>query len=170
MPHIARDCFEIAEPVLDQCQPAGHLLDEVRAQRDCSLIPVDADHLAIGGCENGARIAAGAEGAVDVDAAVTRLEEADRLATEHGNVECRSASDSRTATARHHFCAPTNPRSPKPSRTGARRTPPGIDPHPLGPSPRVKRARKRFIARTPYRLDGTKGSFTTGPHAPKTRG
>ncbi len=44
-------------------------------KRDGGLVAVDADHFAVGGRQDGARIAAGAEGAVDIDAAVTRLEE-----------------------------------------------------------------------------------------------
>ena len=75
-------------------------------ERDRGLIAVDADHLAIGGRKNGARIAAGAEGAVDIDAAVADVEEFDGVAAEHGNVEGRSASDSRAAAARHHSRAP----------------------------------------------------------------
>ena len=42
-----------------------------------------------------ARIAAGAEGGVDVDAAVADIEQLDGAAGEHGNVTGRSASDSR---------------------------------------------------------------------------
>ena len=106
VPSIARDRFEIGEPVFDQREAAARLLNQIRAQRDCSLIAVDADHLAIGGRENGARIAAGAEGAVDIDATIAGLEVADRMATEHGNVEGRSASDSQAVAARHHSRAP----------------------------------------------------------------
>ena len=45
--------------------------------------------------EDRARVAAGAEGGVDIDAAVARLEEVDRGTAEHGNVTSQSASDSR---------------------------------------------------------------------------
>ena len=91
MPGIVRDGFEIGKAVFDQGQAAGRLLDQVRAQRDRGLIAVDADHLAVGGRKNGARIAAGTEGAVDIDAAVADIEEANSMAAEHGNVEGRSA-------------------------------------------------------------------------------
>ena len=77
VPGIARDGVEIGEAVFDQRQPAARLLDQVRAQRDRGLVAVDADHLAVGGRQNGARIAAGAEGAVDIDAAVADIEEID---------------------------------------------------------------------------------------------
>ena len=64
-------------------------------------IELEADHFASGRCEHGARVAAGAERAVNVDAAIANIEEAGRLAAKHGNVEGRSASDSRAA--HHHF-------------------------------------------------------------------
>ena len=106
VPGIARDGVEIGKSVFDQGQAAARLLDQVRAQRDRGLIAVDADHLAVGGRKNGARIAAGTEGAVDIDAAVADIEETDGMAAEHGNVEGQSASDSRAAAARHHSRAP----------------------------------------------------------------
>ena len=58
--------------------------------------------------EHRARIAAGAEGAVDIDAAVLDVEEAERGRTEHGNVTSQSASDSRfpAVAARHLSRAP----------------------------------------------------------------
>ena len=53
------------------------------------------------------RIAAGAEGAVDIDAAGAHVERFERLPREHGNVAGRSASDSRAVAARHHSRAPS---------------------------------------------------------------
>src|SRR5262249_23529690 len=146
---IPRDRCEIGKPVLDQRQAAARLLDQVRAQRDCSLIAVDADHRAIGSRENGARIAAGAEGAVDIGATVSGLEVADRMATEHGNVEGRFASESRAV--RHHCRAPG-------ALCGACRTSAARNCLRMGtPAPRSRQwaeiATKRFISRTPYRLD-----------------
>src|SRR5205085_2213576 len=56
---------------------------------------------------DGARIAAGAEGTVDVDAAVARREVVQKLVCEHGNVPGQSAIDSVSAVAaRHHSRAP----------------------------------------------------------------
>ncbi len=58
--------------------------------------------------KDGARIAAGAEGGVDIDAAVMNVEKVERGAAEHGNVEGWSASDSRKAVAaRRHSRAPS---------------------------------------------------------------
>ena len=90
----ARDRVELREALLDQRQPAARLLDQIGAERDRVRVAVDADHPAVGGREDGAGIAAGAEGAVDIDAAVTDVEKLDRRAAEHGNVAGRSASDS----------------------------------------------------------------------------
>ena len=84
---VARGVVEIGEPVFDQCQPAVRRLHQIRAQRDGASVAIDADHLAIGRGQHGARIAAGAEGGVDIDAAVANIEELDRGAAEHGNVE-----------------------------------------------------------------------------------
>ncbi len=106
MPGIVRDGFEIGKAVFDQGQAAACLLDQVCAKRDRGLVTVDTDHLAVGGRKNGARIAARAEGAVDIDAAIANAEKADSMAAEHGNVEGWSASDSRAAAAHHHSRAP----------------------------------------------------------------
>ena len=73
-PQLARDGVEIGEAIFDQRQPAAGVLDEIGAERDRRLVAVDADDLAVGGVEDRARIAAGAEGAVDIDAAVTDVE------------------------------------------------------------------------------------------------
>ena len=84
---VARDVVEIGETIFDQRQPAARRLHQVRTQRDGALVAIDADHLAVGRGQDGARIAAGAESGVDIDAAVTNIEELDRGAAEHGNVE-----------------------------------------------------------------------------------
>ena len=83
---VVRGVVEIGEAVFDQRQPAVRRLHQVRAQRDGVLVAVDADDLAIGRGQDGARIAAGAEGGIDIDAAVTNVEELDCGAAEHGNV------------------------------------------------------------------------------------
>ena len=103
---LARDGIEIGKPVLDQRQAAASLFDEIGAQCECRLVAVNADHLAVGGCENGARVASCTERPVDVHAAFANIEEVDSLAAEHGNVGGGSASDSRAAAARHHSRAP----------------------------------------------------------------
>src|SRR4029079_13055476 len=93
---VARYGVKIGKAVFDQGQAAARLLDQVRTQRDRSLIAVDAADLAVGGGKNGARIAAGAEGAVDIDAAVAHIKETDRVAAEPRSGESRAAG-------RHQF-------------------------------------------------------------------
>ena len=105
---IARDRVEIGKAIFDQRQPAVRRLHQIGAERDRALVAVDADHLAVGGGEDGAGIAAGAEGGVDIDAAVMNVEEVERRRAEHGNVEGWSANDSRKAVAaRRHSRAPS---------------------------------------------------------------
>ena len=88
-------------------ETAFRRLHEIESACDRALVAVDADHPAIGRVENGAGIAAGAESAVDIDAAIARREEVQRLSGEHGNVPGQSASDSVSAVAaRHHSRAP----------------------------------------------------------------
>src|SRR5262249_26397157 len=103
---FVRDSVEIGETILGQHQAAVRLLDQVGGTCNGTLIAVDADHFAISRGKNGARIATGAEGAIDENAAVMDIEKIDRGAAEHGNMEGRSASDSRAAAARHHSRAP----------------------------------------------------------------
>src|SRR6202008_4734590 len=55
-------------------------------------IAVDGDHAAVGAIEHRRGVAAGAEGAIDVAAAVTRLQRIDDLVQEDGNVTLAHAS------------------------------------------------------------------------------
>ena len=84
---IARNRIEICKSILDQCQTASGLIDQVGAESDGGLIAIDADHAAIGRGENRAGVAPRTERAVDVDTALPRLEQLDRGTAEHGNVE-----------------------------------------------------------------------------------
>ena len=70
------------------------------------------------------RIAAGAEGAVDINSAVANVQKLERRPREHGNVTGRSASDSRAIAARHHSRAPSGSSAAlsKPGRFIAART------------------------------------------------
>src|SRR5205085_11257292 len=71
-------------------------------------IAVDADDTRAWHIENGACVSAGAERAVDVEAALARGEVLEHLAGEHGNMTGRSASGRSAAAAHHHsraFCA-----------------------------------------------------------------
>ena len=105
---VARDRVEIGKAVFDQREPAVRRLHQVGAERDRALVAVDADHFAVGGGEDRAAIAAGAESRVDIDAAVMHVEEVERRRAEHGNMGGRSASGSRkAAAARRHSRAPS---------------------------------------------------------------
>ncbi len=80
------------------------------AERHRALIAIETQHLAIRRRENRTRIAAGAERAVDIDAAGANAEMLDDRPDEHGNVAGRSASDVRISgvAARHHSRAPSS--------------------------------------------------------------
>ena len=108
MPALPRDIVQRGEARLHEFEPALGAFDEVRALRDRALVAIDADHAAIGGLEHQARVTAGAEGAVDINAAVLEIEEIQRGRTEHGSVTSQSASDSRfpAVAARHLSRAP----------------------------------------------------------------
>ena len=98
----AGDRVELGEAALDQRQPAGEFGDERRPAGDRRGIAVDRND-ARAGFEQRARISAGAEGAVDGDAAGTRRQRAEGLSEEHGNMAGRSAGgDPVFAAARCH--------------------------------------------------------------------
>ena len=102
----ARDLLEIGEAVLDQRQAIIRCRKRA-AERDRGGVAVDGDDLALRRFQDCAAVAAGAEGRVDIDAAVMDIEEVERGAAEHGNVGGWSASDSRAAAARRHSRAPS---------------------------------------------------------------
>ena len=102
----ADDCLQIGEPVLDQIEPALRLLDQACAFGDRALIAIDADDAGAGRRQDRLRIAAGAEGRVDVESAVANAKPFDGAAAEHGNMTSRSASDSVAVAARHSSRAP----------------------------------------------------------------
>ena len=107
-PNLLGHPVERRKVVLDEVQPAARGLDQVGAERDRALVAVDADDLRIRRREDEPAVAARAEGAVDVDAAVAHVEQLDRGAAEHGTMRGRSASDSREAVApRHRSRAPS---------------------------------------------------------------
>ena len=146
-PNFSRDAVERGEALLDQRQSAIGRLHQIGAVRHRALVAVDADDLRIGGREDRAAVAAGAEGAVDIDAAVADVEQLERGPREHGNVTGQSASDSRAIAARHHSRAPSGSSAAlsKPGRflqrapswwppRGARRS---------GQAPRLKRRDRR---------------------------
>ena len=104
---IVRGVIEIGKPLLDQREAAIGGLHQIRAGRDRALVAIDADNFAIGGGEDGARIAAGAEGGVDIDAAVMHVEHGKRRRAQHRNMAGHAACDSRRAAAlRAHSDAP----------------------------------------------------------------
>ena len=83
----------------------------VRAE-DGARIAIERQHAAVGGLEDGARIAAGAERCVDVGAAVYRSEAGDNLRKQHGDVaRTTGLSGSSWPAARRHPRAPSLPSS-----------------------------------------------------------
>ena len=74
---------------------------------DRALIAIDADDAGAGRRQDRLRIAAGAEGGVDVKSAVANAKPFDGAAAEHGNMTSRSASDSVAVAARHSSRAPS---------------------------------------------------------------
>ena len=103
----ADDGFQVGEPVLDQIEPALGCLDQAKALGDRALIAIDADDAGAGRRQDRLRIAAGAEGGVDVKSAVANAKPFDGAAAEHGNMTSRSASDSVAVAARHSSRAPS---------------------------------------------------------------
>src|SRR5262249_57372104 len=86
---------ERRKSVPHQREPAAGALDQISAARDRGLVAIDADDPAIGCGQDGARVAAGTERAVDDQAAVAWMEEVHDLGCEHGNVTSRSARGAR---------------------------------------------------------------------------
>src|SRR5215467_5840990 len=104
------DRGEIGEAILRQRQPAVTGGDEIGSLCERAGIAVDADHMAIGGGEDRAAIAAGSKCRIEIGAAIAHGEMLDRAAAEHRNVTGQSASDSGSAVAaRHHSRAPGGP-------------------------------------------------------------
>ena len=74
-PRRATIVFQIGETILDQIEPALRLAATRSAPRAMRLlIAVDADHARTGGRQDRARITAGAERGIDIDAAVAHAE------------------------------------------------------------------------------------------------
>ena len=84
------DVGEVGESVLDQGQPAVGLVDQIEAAGNRRPVAVDADDPGSRDSEDRAAVAAGAEGRVDIDAAVPGSEHLDRLAAENGDMAWRS--------------------------------------------------------------------------------
>src|SRR5262249_11500888 len=96
---IAGARFKTPEAPPHQSEPAPRLPDQIGAAGDRALIAVDADHACTRGVQDRARVTAGAEGRIDVDAAVMHREPRDDAADEHGNMR-------RRCVARDHGDAP----------------------------------------------------------------
>ena len=84
------DVGEVGESVLDQGQPAVGLVDQIEPAGNRRPVAVDADDPGSRDSEDRAAVAAGAEGRVDIDAAVPGIEHLDRLAAENGDMAWRS--------------------------------------------------------------------------------
>ena len=85
------DRLQFAETLLDQFEPALRLRDQIGAARNRGLIAVDADHARAGRLQDRTRIAAGAEGAVDIEPAVAHREPFDDAVKEDRNMTGSSA-------------------------------------------------------------------------------
>src|SRR5665213_1514348 len=85
-PAIARDLIEIGELIFDQRQAAFCGLDQIGAAGTPGLVAVDADDAAIGGGKHRAAITAGAEGGIQVNAAIAHGEVFQCLGAEDGYV------------------------------------------------------------------------------------
>ena len=84
------DLGEVGEAVLDQGQPAVRPVDQIEPASNRRPVAVDADDAGSPDIEDRAAVAAGAEGCVDIDAAVTGSEHLDGLAAENGDMTWRS--------------------------------------------------------------------------------
>ena len=84
------DVGKVGESVLDQGQPAVGLIDQIESAGNRRPVAVDADDPGSRDIEDRAAVAAGAEGRVDIDAAVPGIEHLDRLAAENGDMAWRS--------------------------------------------------------------------------------
>ena len=69
----------VAEAALDQDQPAGMGLGQGAAGGNGMGVAVDGDHPAVGGGEDRPAVAAGAEGTVDIEAAIAGRERLQHL-------------------------------------------------------------------------------------------
>ena len=77
-PHVCATRIELGEAVLDQREPAAGCSAQTGAARDRALVAIDRRSRAHRPPRGSPAIAAGAEGRVDIDAAVAHVEELDR--------------------------------------------------------------------------------------------
>ena len=82
----------VAEATFDQTQPRRIALGERTAGADGVGITIDGNHLAVGAIEHGRGVAAGTEGAVDIAAAIARLQGVDHFVQQDGDVTVAHAS------------------------------------------------------------------------------
>ena len=101
------NAVEIAETSLFEDQPAAGLFGERRAGGNGVGIAVERQDTCGGVCENGPRVAAGAERGIEIEAG-PRVERREDRVEKHGNVPGRSASGETLviAAARCHSRAP----------------------------------------------------------------
>src|SRR5579862_9409883 len=78
--------IELRELAPHEREAAAELRHQILAARDGVGIAIDAEHAAIGGFENGAGIAAAAEGAVDIMLAVLGREQREHFVQHHGKM------------------------------------------------------------------------------------
>ncbi len=89
-PDLVQQRDHVAELAVQQMQPAGMLRDEACPALDGVGIPIDRPQRAGGVFQDGAGVAAAAERAVEVDAAIARIELRNDLGEHHGNMTVHS--------------------------------------------------------------------------------
>ena len=80
------DLLEFRETRLREPEPALGLLDEVGAATDCGRVAVQCEDVRARGREQGAAVAARAEGRIEVSALGAGAQSGDRLGEQHGNM------------------------------------------------------------------------------------
>ena len=80
------DRFQIGEALFVEFETAGRGIHQSGALRDGAGVAIDADHAGARHLQNGARIAAGAEGRIDIDTAVPDIEPSRGASGEHGDM------------------------------------------------------------------------------------
>ncbi len=103
-PEVAHNAIEAGEFAAHQCQPPGGSLDLGLRRGDRGGVAVDTDDRGVRRREDRRRIAAGAEGAVDIDAAVLGSELRDDRIAEHGDVARRPACHVRSPAVAARHC------------------------------------------------------------------
>ena len=91
------DVGEIGKAILDQGQPTIRTINQIESTGNRRPVAIDADDAGSRHSQDRAAVAAGAKGGVDIDAAIARLQQLDRLAPEHGDMTRRGRGHAPTS-------------------------------------------------------------------------